>query len=114
MTEHRHCIASEPDPVAGMAPVELTGMRRGTHGEWAKQSSTEQKLKAVLRDGEAWSDMTPSQCAAVEMIAVKLSRIVNGNPHYADHWQDIGGYALLGENGGHNKAVPINLPAPAK
>lgn len=79
----------------------LIAERRGTHGEWAQQSATEQQLKDVLHSSPAWPDMTVQQRAAAEMICVKLSRIACGNPGFADHWQDIAGYARLGECGGH-------------
>jgi len=39
--------------------------------------------------------MAADQKEAVEMIAHKLGRIVNGDPHYDDSWVDIAGYAKL-------------------
>ncbi|MDY0487330.1 DUF6378 domain-containing protein, partial [Pasteurella multocida] len=36
------------------------------------------------------------QYYALTMIATKIVRIVNGNPHEVDHWRDIVGYATLG------------------
>lgn len=36
------------------------------------------------------------QYYALTMIAGKLVRILNGNSHETDHWQDIIGYATLG------------------
>lgn len=33
--------------------------------------------------------------AAIQMIAMKLSRIANGDPNYVDSWTDIAGYAQL-------------------
>lgn len=39
--------------------------------------------------------MEPYQREALEMIAHKLSRIVNGDPNYIDSWVDIAGYATL-------------------
>jgi hypothetical protein len=32
---------------------------------------------------------------ALEMIAHKIGRIINGDPEYADNWDDIAGYAKL-------------------
>jgi len=32
---------------------------------------------------------------ALEMIAHKIGRIINGDPNYADSWDDIAGYAKL-------------------
>lgn len=36
------------------------------------------------------------QYYALTMIAGKIVRILNGNPHETDHWSDIIGYATLG------------------
>jgi hypothetical protein len=35
------------------------------------------------------------QREALEMIAHKIARIINGDPNYADSWVDIAGYAKL-------------------
>lgn len=37
----------------------------------------------------------PDEAEALDMICHKLGRIVNGDPHYADSWRDIAGYAKL-------------------
>lgn len=42
-----------------------------------------------------WERMTPDQCEALDMIAHKIGRILNGDPDYADSWRDIAGYAQL-------------------
>lgn len=34
---------------------------------------------------------------ALDMIAHKIARIVNGDPNYKDNWHDIAGYATLAE-----------------
>jgi len=39
--------------------------------------------------------LAPDQMYAIEMIAVKLGRIINGDPNYDDNWRDISGYATL-------------------
>jgi hypothetical protein len=40
-------------------------------------------------------EIAPDQHDALYMISVKLSRIANGDPNYADNWRDIAGYATL-------------------
>lgn len=35
------------------------------------------------------------EAEALHMIFHKISRLVNGNPHHLDSWQDIAGYAEL-------------------
>lgn len=39
--------------------------------------------------------MLPDQIECLEMIAHKIGRILNGDPHYHDSWLDIAGYATL-------------------
>jgi hypothetical protein len=43
-----------------------------------------------------WEEMlAPDQREALEMIVVKIARIINGDPNCADSWRDIEGYARL-------------------
>ena len=46
-------------------------------------------------EAERGCDLDPDQREALEMIAHKIARIVNGDPNYADSWVDIAGYATL-------------------
>jgi hypothetical protein len=46
---------------------------------------------------------SPSQYEALEMIAHKIGRILNGDSNYADSWHDIAGYAMLVEQELNNK-----------
>lgn len=55
-------------------------------------------MKKTLRRGRNWHALKPYQAEALEMIAHKMARIVNGDPDYADSWRDIQGYAKLGED----------------
>jgi hypothetical protein len=42
-----------------------------------------------------WALLSASQKEALEMIAHKIGRILNGDPNYDDSWRDIAGYAEL-------------------
>ena len=42
-----------------------------------------------------WNTLALDQKEALEMIAHKIGRILNGDPNYADSWADIAGYARL-------------------
>jgi len=79
-------------------PVALTGERKKTHGDWMRQSYVAQELKAVVGSNDG--HLEPHQREAVDMIVVKLSRILSGDASFEDHWDDIAGYAHLGK-GGH-------------
>lgn len=50
---------------------------------------------AILAERGARYGMCPDQQEALDMIAHKLGRILNGDPDYADSWADIAGYARL-------------------
>jgi hypothetical protein len=77
----------------------LTSVRKEQHGDWMAQSLTANNLKTAAHEAPGWSTMSASQQEAVDMILTKVSRIVTGNPYHQDHWDDIGGYALLGAEG---------------
>ena len=70
------------------------GKRYGTFKDHAEIA---QRLKGVLRkfEAERGCDLDPDQREALEMIAHKIARILNGDPDYADSWHDIAGYAQL-------------------
>lgn len=82
--------------------MELLQEREKTHGNYGETAQTAQMLKRLIRHAPAYTDMSERQKESLDMIAVKLSRIMCGDPHEPDHWRDIAGYALLvtgGENG---------------
>lgn len=45
-----------------------------------------------------WARLAPDQKQALEVIADKIARILNGDPNYIDNWHDIQGYAKLVED----------------
>lgn len=87
----------------GDDPQALTGERKSTHGDWMAQSATGVALDLAAQAGTGYTALAPHQRKAVDMILVKVSRIVSGDPSHADHWDDIAGYAFLGKSG-HNGA----------
>ena len=56
-------------------------------------------MRYFRRQGEtspvAWNGLAYDQQEALDMIAHKIGRIINGDPNYADSWVDIAGYAKL-------------------
>jgi hypothetical protein len=84
-------------PLTGKETIPILDEREKTHGDWKHQSVCSQGLKKLLREcGFNFNtSMSSSQRESLEMICVKLSRIVNGNPNEIDHWKDIAGYAQL-------------------
>ena len=39
--------------------------------------------------------LAADQLYSIEMICVKLARLINGDPDYDDNWRDIAGYSQL-------------------
>ena len=44
---------------------------------------------------QAVIELDDDQIEALDMIASKIARVVNGNPNHIDSWIDIAGYATL-------------------
>jgi hypothetical protein len=67
------------------------------YGTYADQAKTSQSLKGAIRVfiEDAGCALESDQLDALDMICVKISRIINGDPDYADSWHDIAGYAQL-------------------
>lgn len=72
--------------------------RGSTHGDYTEQASLSVTLRSLLQTGASARRLTAVQTDAITMICVKLSRIVNGDPNFKDHWRDIAGYAKLAED----------------
>jgi hypothetical protein len=80
-----------------MEVEQLLDARGRTHGDFNKTAAISQELKAVVY-GNLVSNPSPSQREAIEMILLKIARIVSGDSKFIDHWKDITGYAELGAN----------------
>ena len=65
------------------------------YGRFVDHAAIAQDLKTAMRLTPAWPDLQADQAEALEMIQHKVARILNGDPSYADSWQDIAGYAQL-------------------
>ena len=76
--------------------IEATLAERGKrYGTFADHSVIAQALKDIMRATPGWSRLAPDMREAMEMIAHKQARILNGDPTYHDSWLDIAGYAKL-------------------
>lgn len=69
--------------------------RRATHGDYHEQAELGCAIRDLFATAGRWRHLTKVQKDAALMVAVKLSRILTGNPHEKDHWADIAGYARL-------------------
>lgn len=77
---------------------ETLAERGSRYGKFSGHASVTQALKDDMRACTSWQSLNYSQREALEMIAHKIGRIINGDPNYADSWHDIAGYAKLVED----------------
>lgn len=69
--------------------------REKRYGDFKGHAEITQSLKEVMHTSPKWADLSSEKREALEMIAHKIGRILNGDPNYHDSWHDIVGYAKL-------------------
>jgi len=65
------------------------------YGDWTSQAEVAQAIKQSFTLGDSYQGASSQVKEKLDMIANKISRIVNGDPYWADSWNDIAGYATL-------------------
>lgn len=87
----------KPKPGEFIEVDAVLGARADQYGSFMQSAETAIKIKGAVHNAIARNDahLFPDQILALDMIAVKLSRIVNGNASHRDSWLDIAGYAKL-------------------
>lgn len=89
-------IAAEARPGVDLNPANFViDSREDSHGPYRAQAQFCQLLKTWFRRHKNWDALPGEQKESIEMICVKLSRIMSGNKPEPDHWLDISGYAML-------------------
>ena len=69
--------------------------RGKVYGPFDTLALLSQSLKDSMSDHPAYGDLSYAQTEALELIAHKIARIINGNNRHVDSWIDIAGYATL-------------------
>lgn len=81
-----------------MSTIDQTLAERGTrYGNFSDHANITQALKRVMRQSKQWNNLADDQAEALEMMAHKIGRILNGDPNYVDSYHDIIGYTRLVE-----------------
>ena len=98
-------VASKPtsngaEDLQAMAQESMDALlqkREDQYGSFMFSANIAIRLKGVMHNAIAQKDLhlAPDQMLALDMIAVKISRILSGNPSHKDSWVDIAGYAKL-------------------
>lgn len=76
---------------------EILQERGSRYGNYLEQTTISGELRRCIDFWvkEKGTKLAHDQADALIMMAVKVSRIINGDPDYADNWRDIAGYATL-------------------
>lgn len=86
----------KPDSVED---IEKTLEERGSrYGNFEGHAYITQDIKRAMKRGinsTNWESLSNDKKEALEMIAHKIGRILNGDSNYKDSWVDIEGYAHL-------------------
>jgi hypothetical protein len=76
--------------------IDDTLAERGSrYGSFDEHARITQGIKQAMIDSPNWPVLDCDMREALEMIAHKVGRILNGDPFYHDSWHDIVGYAKL-------------------
>ncbi len=82
--------------------TEITKKRGSVYGPFLHNAIIAQKLKEVMRaipdpenEGMRWDSLPFDVRESLDLIALKVSRIITGAHEYLDNWDDIGGYAKI-------------------
>lgn len=79
--------------------IETTLAERGArYGVFADHARICQGIKHSMSMHHGWNRLADDQKQALEVIADKIARMLNGDPNYLDNWHDIIGYAKLVED----------------
>lgn len=82
-------------PLKVVAIDDILTERGARYGAFATHAAISQALEDVMRATPGWAKLPADAKEALKMNVHKAARILNGDPNYADSWDDIAGYARL-------------------
>lgn len=71
--------------------------RTEKYGDYSKMAACAQAIKSAMWNSEGYVNLPDIMRESLEMIALKMARIISGDPNLPDNWHDIAGYSLLVE-----------------
>lgn len=94
--------------------IEATlSQRGGTYGDFRDNARISQNIKKAMQDSPNWQVLPPYMKESLELIALKMSRILSGDPLYADNPHDIIGYAkLMEDRAAQDREAGVVIPSP--
>ena len=69
--------------------------RGARYGKFLEHARITQHIKFAMTQSRNWDTLSCDKREALEMIAHKIGRILNGDPEYADNFIDLAGFATL-------------------
>ena len=88
-------VSGVPYPVSADNITKTLNERGNRYGKFKGHADISQAIKSVMFNSRQDLELAADQREALEMIAHKIARIINGDPDYVDSWVDIAGYAKL-------------------
>lgn len=76
--------------------TKLIAERSTTHGDFIQGAEIFAQLMKPVEISHQNRPLDNNQYYALTMIMTKITRILGGNSHFADHWVDLANYAHLG------------------
>ena len=100
--ERNKFVSPTEDPTKTAYEIMIAD-RGKTHGKFENTSKLSQELKQTVA---FWTErptcrITEQQHEAIDLILMKIARIVIGDNSFQDHWDDIAGYAKIGNKDYH-------------
>jgi len=74
---------------------DLLNERQKTHGDFRDNARISQALKTIMRNEPKYKYLTDVEKESLDMLALKIGRVLSGNPHLVQHWEDLEGYSKL-------------------
>lgn len=74
---------------------EILNERGSRYGSFSGNGRVAQAIKAAMRDSPNWETLSDDKKECFEMLASKVSRILNGDPDYKHNYIDCIGFLQL-------------------
>lgn len=93
---------------------ETLSARGGVYGDFRENARISQNLKKAMHDSPNWHVLPPYMKEGLELIVLKMSRMLSGDPLYHDNPHDLIGYAkLIEDRAAQDRDRGVNIATPS-
>lgn len=78
-----------------ISEVKVKQLNEERYGTFAEAAELSQQLKHIIMSGRSWGMLSPAKKEALDEIANRMSRVINGHPDEQRPWTEIRNYAEL-------------------